>query len=66
MRRVESGEEITLTVAGRPSARPVAVAPRRWRSRDEVEDLFAGPADTVWEADRERIDHAARDPWTAA
>jgi len=63
VRRVEAGEEITITVAGRPSARLVAAAPRRWRSWDEVHDLFDGPADPAWEQDRERVDQVIRDPW---
>lgn len=65
VRRVESGEEITITVAGRASARLVAATPQRWRSFEEVAELFEGPADTEWEADRERIDQAVRDPWDA-
>lgn len=66
VRRVEAGEEITVTVAGRPAARLVAAAPQRWRRWDEVSELFRGPADTAWEVDRERINQAVRDPWTAA
>ena len=65
VRRVESGEEITITVAGRASARLVAATPQRWRSFEEVAELFEGPADAEWEADRERIDQAVRDPWDA-
>ena len=63
VRRVESGEEITITVAGRPSARLVAAAPQQWRSFEDVAELFRGSADTEWEADRERIDQTVRDPW---
>lgn len=65
VRRVEAGEEITITVAGRPSARLVPVAPQTWRRWDDVTELFRGPADTAWDSDRDRIDHALRDPWTA-
>lgn len=63
VRRAEAGEEVTITVSGRPSARLVPVAPRTWRSYGEVADVFRGPADPDWEADRERIDHRLRDPW---
>lgn len=67
VRRVESGEEITVTVAGRPAARLVAaVAPQTWRSWTDVAELFSGPADTEWEIDRDRVDQAVRDPWTPA
>jgi prevent-host-death family protein len=65
VRRVEAGEEITITVAGRPSARLVAVAPQRWRRWEDVRELFRGPEDTAWKDDRERVDQAVRDPWTA-
>jgi prevent-host-death family protein len=64
VRRVEAGEEVTITVAGRPSARLVAVAPRSWRSWNEVADLFTGPADTDWEHDRELVADEIRNPWT--
>lgn len=66
VRRVEAGEEITITVAGRPSARLVTASSRCWRSFDAVAELFDGPADTAWEADRDRIDQSLRDPWTTA
>ncbi len=66
VRRVEAGEEITITVAGRPSARLIAAASQRWRSFDAVAELFDGPEDTEWELDRDRVDQAVRDPWTTA
>jgi prevent-host-death family protein len=63
VRRVEEGEEITITVAGRPGARLVPAVPRAWRRWADVTELFAGPADPAWEADREAIAHDVRDPW---
>ena len=63
VRRVEAGEEITITVAGRPSARLVPTTPQRWRRSSEIAELFNGPADDNWEADRDRIDQSVRDPW---
>jgi prevent-host-death family protein len=66
IRRVEQGEEVTITVAGRPSARLVPVAPRAWRTYTEVSDLFNGPADPEWSADRDRVDDIFRDPWSPA
>lgn len=65
VRRVEDGEEITITVAGRPSARLVPAAPRAWRRWDDLTELFAGPADVDWAADRDAISQALRDPWAA-
>lgn len=63
VRRVEEGEEVTITVSGRVTARLVPVAQRSWRTYDEVSDVFLGPADPDWGADRDRIDQELRDPW---
>lgn len=63
VRRVEAGEEITITVSGRPSARLVSVRPTQWRSWTEIADLFRGPVDVEWERDRDRLDSDVRDPW---
>jgi prevent-host-death family protein len=63
VRRVEAGEQVTITVAGRPSVRMVPVAPRAWRPYSAVAELFDGPADTDREADRDRIDDGLRDRW---
>jgi prevent-host-death family protein len=63
LRRVEAGEELTITVAGRPAARLVPAASRNWRSYQEIADLFAIPADPAWESDRDLIDQQLRDPW---
>lgn len=67
VRRVEAGEEIVITVAGRPSARLVAVGPKRWQKWDDIADLFdGGPADEHWDDDRDAIDQEIRDPWERA
>ncbi|CAN5143076.1 hypothetical protein BH20ACT3_BH20ACT3_14600 [soil metagenome] len=66
VKRVEAGEEITVTVAGRPSARLVAVTPQSWRRWEEVAELFDGPVDTEWDGDRDRLDQMLRDPWSQA
>lgn len=63
LRRVEAGEEITITVSGRPSARLVPARPTQWRSWSEIADLFRGPADPLWEQDRDLLDADVRDPW---
>ena len=64
VRRVEEGEEITITVAGRPGARLVPAIARTWRRWADVAELFAGQPDPAWEVDREEIAHGLRDPWT--
>lgn len=65
VRRVEAGEEITITVSGRPSARLVPSKPTQWRSWDEVANLFSGPEDVDWRRDRDLVDADVRDPWAA-
>lgn len=64
VRRVQSGEAITITVAGRPSARlaPVTEA-NRWCRWDELADLFNGSDDPAWEHDRDLVDDGVRNPW---
>jgi prevent-host-death family protein len=66
VRRAEAGEEIEITVSGRPGARLVPIRPRSWRTYDEISDLFNGRPDPDWETDRDRIDQALRDPWADA
>ncbi len=63
VRRAQAGEEITITVSGRPSARLVPPEPAQLRRWDDVAELFAGPADPDWERDRERVADDVRDPW---
>ncbi|WP_197745490.1 type II toxin-antitoxin system Phd/YefM family antitoxin [Mycobacterium shinjukuense] len=63
VRRAEDGEEITITVAGRPGARLVPAAPRTWRRWVDVAELFAGSADPAWDGDRAALENDVRDPW---
>jgi prevent-host-death family protein len=63
VRRVEAGEEITITVAGRPTARMVPARSRPWRSWADVADLFRGPTDAEWNRDMNLLDTGVRDPW---
>ena len=63
VRRVEDGEEIGITVSGRLAARLVPAPPRQWLRWADIADVFAGPADTEWEHDRDLIDQQVDDPW---
>ncbi len=65
VRRAEAGEEIIITVAGRPSVQLMPVGPRAWRRRDELGELFHGPADPDRAADRDLIDGGLIDPFAA-
>lgn len=64
VRRVEAGEEIDITVAGRLAARLVPAKPRRWQRWADIAALFNGPADTNWEDDRALVDQSVDDPWS--
>ena len=63
MRRVEAGEVIDVTVAGRLAARLVPAGPRQWLDWSEVADCFVGRADPRWELNRDLIDHELANPW---
>jgi prevent-host-death family protein len=63
VRRVEGGEEIIVTVTGRAAARLVPANPRTWRRWSDVAELFHGPADAEWDADRDGVPQGLRDPW---
>lgn len=63
VRKAQEGEEVTITVAGRPAARLVPIAPRQWRTFDEIADIFDDEEDPDWEHDRDLIDQRLYDPW---
>ena len=63
VRRVEAGEEIDITVAGRLAARLVPAAPKRWQRWSDIASLFTGPPDPNWERDRDLIDQTVDGPW---
>jgi len=63
VRRAEAGEQVTITVAGRPAAVLGPVSPRAWRRWDDVADIFTGPTDPDWTSDRDLLDNSLVDPW---
>ncbi len=67
VRRIEEGQEVVVTVAGRPAARIVPVGKQRWRTGRELALLFSTPVDPAWQQEHaERsdvIDGSLRDPW---
>ena len=63
VRRVEAGEEIDITVAGRLAARLVPAKRRQWQQWPDIAALFNGPGDPDWEYDRELVDQSIDDPW---
>lgn len=66
VRRVQAGEEITITVAGRPSALLVGAQSRTWRSFSAISEIFDGESDATWDADQQKINQSVRDPWLSA
>jgi len=63
LRRAESGEEITITVSGRPVAQLGPVRKRQWVKDSELADLWAAPADPTLMKDLEEMGGELRDPW---
>jgi len=63
VRRAQDGEEIEVTVSGRPAALLVPVAPHRWRRWEDVAHVVAGRPDPDWERDRDLVDQSVADPW---
>jgi prevent-host-death family protein len=65
LRRAEAGEEITITVSGRPVAQLGPAPTRRWVDSASLHDLWALPVDPTLKRDLERFGGDLRDPWAA-
>jgi prevent-host-death family protein len=63
LRRAEAGEELTITVAGRPVAQLGPIGRSHWVSSSELADLWAMPPDPTLEKDLEFLGGEMRDPW---
>lgn len=63
VRLVESGEEIEITVSGRPAARMVPAAPKRWQRWEDLAGLFTGRPDSDWRRDVASVDESVSNPW---
>ena len=66
VRRVENGETIEITVAGRLVARLVPATPRRWQAWENLTELFDGQPDPSWNDDRDLIEPSVSNPWERA
>jgi prevent-host-death family protein len=62
LRRAEAGEELTITVSGRPVARLGPAAKRRWVSGPELRAIFRGPEPQTLAEDLERMPGGLVDP----
>ena len=66
VRRVEGGEQIDITVAGRLAARLVPAGPKRWLPWSAIAELLTGQPDPNWEQDRDLVDQSITNPWNDA
>ena len=62
LRRAETGEQFTVTVAGRPVAELGPVRDRAWVPARTLTDLWSLPADPSLERDLEAFG-GLKDPW---
>lgn len=63
LRRVEAGETLTVTVAGRPVAELSPIRRHRWVSGSALAAVWKGPAPRGLEEDLERLDIGLIDPY---
>jgi prevent-host-death family protein len=63
LRRAEAGEEIIITVSGRPVAQLGPAPHRRWVSASQLDELWSSPADPTLEKDLERLGGGLTDLW---
>jgi prevent-host-death family protein len=63
LRRAEAGEEITITVSGRPVAQLGPARTRQWVPPGQLSELWKAPVDRTLEQDLERLGGELRDPW---
>jgi prevent-host-death family protein len=63
LRRAEAGEQITITVSGRPVAQLGPVRTRQWVPSSQLADLWAIPPDPTLDRDLEALTGEVADPW---
>lgn len=65
LRRVEAGESLTVTVAGRPVAELRPTGRRRWVGGGALSRVWLGPAPRLLEDDLARLDVGLVDPFAS-
>jgi prevent-host-death family protein len=63
VRRAEAGEQVTITVAGRPAAVLGPTNARTWRRWDEIAQVFTTLTDPDWATERDILDDTVLNPW---
>jgi prevent-host-death family protein len=64
LRRAEGGEELTITVSGRPVAQLGPVRGAHWVPSSRLAELWDMPPDRTLEKDLEFMGGEMVDPWT--
>jgi prevent-host-death family protein len=64
LRRAEDGEELTITVSGRPVARLGPAHRTQWVSSSRLGELWSEPVDPTFGKDLELMGGEMVDPWT--
>ena len=63
LRRAEAGEELTITVSGRPVALLGPAHGARWIPGSRLAALWSAPFDPTFEKDLEQLGGEIIDPW---
>jgi prevent-host-death family protein len=63
LRRAEAGEELTITVCGRPVASLAPAKGRSWVPSSQLTELWNAPDDPTLGTDLEGLDCGLRDLW---
>lgn len=63
LRRAEAGEELEITVSGRPVARLLPLERRSFLPATEFSDVFRSPTDTAWLDDVRGFEADLADPF---
>ena len=63
LRRAQSGEQLIITVSGRPVAQLGPIRSRQWVDTAELRELWSEPADDALARDLERFAPDLGDPW---
>lgn len=65
LRRAEAGEEMTITVSGRPVAQLGPIRARQWVKGADLAELWASPPDPTLVDDLSRMGGEIVDPWAS-
>jgi prevent-host-death family protein len=65
LRRAEAGEEMTITVSGRPVAQIGPTSRRRWVSGPALTAIWQTPVPLAFAVDLERFSAALEDPFVS-